>query len=309
MVFQSLSAAWMAGSVSFFNQTPVNYFPCPWFILFNIVMDLALLVVKMDGLIWKYTSIASIQQTALSDSLEKWSGRAALISAVLVVVYRGFAGEGGLTGGAVVDVVVAGMAEGFNVVKGVTSGKGFVVGVMVWELGGRGVAHLGGEGRDTGLTVYWCPRTLFEDEERSGGVLGLVGACVWGVVAKSRGFWEVPTSSGLSGTWKTFLEHWGKILGWLGWSYSWIGGTKGDSCSFVMRVDRLTLRSRVLTLREVLTKRYNVLWARSRWEQETRGQSHNQTDCGFIRLMLLLRRTRMERQVQAEWVFKYYWVT
>ena len=34
--------------------------------------------------------------------------------------------------------------------------------------------------------------------------------------------------------------------------------------------------------------------------------SHNQTDCGFVRLTLLLRRTRMERRVQAEWVFKYY---
>ena len=71
-----------------------------------------------------------------------------------------------------------------------------------------------------GLTVYCHPRTLFEDEEGSGGVLGLVGDCVWGVVARSRGFWEVLTSSGLSGTWKTFLGHWGKILVWLGWSCS-----------------------------------------------------------------------------------------
>ena len=79
---------------------------------------------------------------------------------------------------------------------------------------------MGGEGRDAGLTVYWHPRTLFEDEEGSGGVLGLVGDCVWGVVAKSRRFWEVLTSFRSSGTQKTFLGHWGKILGWLRWSCS-----------------------------------------------------------------------------------------
>ena len=71
MVFQSLSAAWTAGSVGFCSQTPAKYFLCPWFILFNIVTDLALLVVKVDGLIWKYASIASIHQMASSDSLEK----------------------------------------------------------------------------------------------------------------------------------------------------------------------------------------------------------------------------------------------
>ena len=80
--------------------------------------------------------------------------------------------------------------------------------------------HLGGEGSDAGLTVYCRPRTLFEEDGGSGGVLGLVGDCVWGMVARSRGFWEVSTSSGSSGTWKTFLGCWGKILGWLGWSYS-----------------------------------------------------------------------------------------
>ena len=109
---------------------------------------------------------------------------------------------------------------GFRVVKGVTGGKGFIVGVMVRELGGRGVACLGGEGKDDGLVVYCRLRTLFEDEEGSGGVLGLVGDCVWGMVVRSRGFWEVLTSSGLSGTQKTFLGHCGKILGWLGWSCS-----------------------------------------------------------------------------------------
>ena len=80
--------------------------------------------------------------------------------------------------------------------------------------------RFGGEGRDAGLTVYCRPRTRFEDKEGSGGVLGLVGDCVSGVTARSRGFWEVLTSSGLSGTRKTFLGHWGKILGWLGWSCS-----------------------------------------------------------------------------------------
>ena len=34
---------------------------------------------------------------------------------------------------------------------------------------------------------------------------------------------------------------------------------KRDSCSFVMQVDRLMSRSRILTLREVLMKRHNVL--------------------------------------------------
>ena len=78
----------------------------------------------------------------------------------------------------------------------------------------------GGEGSDAGLTVYCHPRTLFKDEDRSGGVLGLVGGCICGVIARSRGFWGVPTSSRLSETRKVFLGHWGKILGWLGWSYS-----------------------------------------------------------------------------------------
>ena len=198
MVFQSLSVAWTVGSASFFSETPVKYFPHPWFILFDMVMDLALSVVKVDGLIRKYTSIASIHWMASSDSPEKCSGRAALISAVLVVVDMGFTG-GGLTGawgggtvggcwtgGAVVDATNA--TGGFRVVKGMTGGKGFIVGVMVWELGGRGVAHLGGKGKDAGLAVYCCPRTLFEDKKGSGGVLGLVGDSVWGVVARSRGF-------------------------------------------------------------------------------------------------------------------------
>ena len=141
MVFQSLSTAWTDGSVSFFSQTPTKYFPCPWFILFNMVMDLVLSVVKVDGLIRKYASIASIHQMASSDSPEKCSGRAALISAVLVVVDMGFAGgeltegwgggtvDGCWTGGAVVSVADA--TRGFRVVKGMTGGKGFIIGTTV----------------------------------------------------------------------------------------------------------------------------------------------------------------------------------
>ena len=48
----------------------------------------------------------------------------------------------------------------------------------------------------------------------------------------------------------------------------------------------LRLGSRILTLREVLTKRHNVLKARHRLEQDTRGQGHNQMSCGFTRLTL-----------------------
>ena len=47
---------------------------------------------------------------------------------------------------------------------------------------------LGGKGRDVGLAIYWCPKTLCEDEEGAIGVLGLVGDFVQGVTAKSKGF-------------------------------------------------------------------------------------------------------------------------
>ena len=152
-----------------------------------------------------------------------------------------------VVGGAKINGVVVGMTEDTVVTKGVTGGNGLVTEILGWEPeGGNGVVCLGGEGSDAGLTVYWHPKTLFEDEEGSVGVLGLVGDCVRGVTAKSKGFWGVPVSSELSGAQKTFLGRWGKILGWLGWSYSWIGGTKGYSCSFVMQVDRLTSRSRYL---------------------------------------------------------------
>ena len=141
MVFQSLSAAWIFVSASFFSQTPAKYFPRPWFILFNMVMDLVLSSLKVDGLIEKYASMASIHLMASSDSPEKCSGRAALISAALVVVDMGFAG-GRLTGfglledrvgGMVVekrDEEVVGMTEDAVVTRGVTGGKGLVTGLL-----------------------------------------------------------------------------------------------------------------------------------------------------------------------------------
>ena len=142
MVFQSLSVVWTFGSPSFFSQTPAKYFPRPWFILFNMVTDLASSVLKVDGLMEKYASMASIHQMASSDSPEKCSGRAALISAVLVVVDMGFAGggltggfglTGGCDGGAVVvkiNEVVVGMTEGVVVTRGVTGGSGLVTGLL-----------------------------------------------------------------------------------------------------------------------------------------------------------------------------------
>ena len=151
-----------------------------------MVMDLVLLSLKVDGLIEKYASMASTHLMASSDSPEKCSGRAALISEVFVVVDMGFTGGrltggwGGTTGGC--------RTGGFRVARGVTGGKGFVAGATVWELGGSGVARFGGEGKDVGLTVYYRPRIRFKDEEGSGGVLGLVGDCVRGVTVRSRGF-------------------------------------------------------------------------------------------------------------------------
>ena len=140
MVFQSLSAVWILGSASFFSQTPAKYFPCPWFILFNMVTDLASSVLKVDGLIEKYTSMASIHRMASSDSPEKCSGRAALISAVLVVVDMGFVGgraglAGGCDGGTVVEVekinvVVAGTIGDMVGTKGVIGGSGLVTGLL-----------------------------------------------------------------------------------------------------------------------------------------------------------------------------------
>ena len=141
MVFQSLSAAWTLVSASFFNQTPAKYFPRPWFILFNMVTDLVLSSLKVDGLIEKYASMASIHLMASSDSPEKCSGRAALISAAFVVVDMGFAGGGltgfGLLGGCVGRIVVekrneevVGTTEVVVVTRGVTGGKGLVTGLL-----------------------------------------------------------------------------------------------------------------------------------------------------------------------------------
>ena len=228
---KSLSDALTFASARMCNQVSAKYFPHPLPILLSMVTDLALSVVKVEGLIGKYASMAFTHWIASSVSPEKISGRASLIALVLVVVDMGFAGGmDGLAGGwnrgivdkgAKINGVVVGMIEDVVVTKGVTGGNGLVTGILGWEPeGGNGVLCLGGEGSDAGLTVYWHPKTLFEDEEGSVGVLGLVGDWVCGVTAKSKGFWEVLVSSDLSGMWKAFLEHWGKILGWLGWSYS-----------------------------------------------------------------------------------------
>ena len=86
----------------------------------------------VEGLTVKYAFMAFIHQMAFSVSPEESAGRAALISMVLVVDI-GFAGGGG----------------------GLTDGKGLVTGMLGSELeGGSGAMHLGGEGRETGLTVY-----------------------------------------------------------------------------------------------------------------------------------------------------------
>ena len=144
MVFQSLSTFWIDVFASFFSQTPVKYFLHPWFILFNMVTDLALSELKVDGLIEKYASIASIHRMVSSDSPEKCSGRAALILAVLVVVDMGFAGgrltggfglAGGCDGGTMVEVVkidgvVVGTTEDVVVTRGVTGGSGLVTGLL-----------------------------------------------------------------------------------------------------------------------------------------------------------------------------------
>ena len=145
---------------------------------------------------------------------------------VPVVVDMGFAGGGGglaggcgggtVGGGMMINKVFIGMAEGAVVIRGVTGGSGLVTGILGWgPEGGNVVLHLGGKDSDAGLTVYWCPNILLEDEEGSIGVLGLVDDCVQGVTAKFKVFWGVLVSFELSGAQKTFLGHWGKILGWL----------------------------------------------------------------------------------------------
>ena len=93
-------------------------------------------------------------------------GRAAFISVVLVAVDIGFTWgglglAGGCGGGTVVEGgargngLAIGMTGGTMVTRGITGGKGFVTEMLDWKVkGGRGVMHLDGEGRDTGLTVY-----------------------------------------------------------------------------------------------------------------------------------------------------------
>ena len=102
--------------------------------------------------------------TASPVSPEKSAGRATLISAVLVVVNIGLAGGGGLTGGCgggtvgggtVINEVVIDTTGCTIVTRGVTGGSELVTGILGWEPeGGNGVLHLGGEGSNTGLTVY-----------------------------------------------------------------------------------------------------------------------------------------------------------
>ena len=70
-----------------------------------------------------------------------------------------------------------------------------------------------------------------------------------------------------------------------------------------MWVTRLTSRLRLLTLREVLMERRNILKVRLRWKQVTEDKVTTlEIGCGFARLTLWLHRTRMRRQVQAEQV-------
>ena len=147
------------------NQVSAKYFPHPLPILLSKVTDLILLVVKVEGLTWKYASMAFTHWIASSVSPEKTLGRASLTMLVLVVVDIGFVGggtglaggwDGGIVdGGAKINGVVAGAPEDTVVTKGVTGGNGLVTGILGWEPeGGNGVLCFGGEGSDAGLTVY-----------------------------------------------------------------------------------------------------------------------------------------------------------
>ena len=147
------------------NQVSAKYFPCPLPILLSRVTDLTLLLVKVEGLTQKYTSMAFTHQIASSVSPEKTLGRASLTVLVLVVVDIGLAGGGtGLAGGcnggtvdegAEIDGVVIGTTEDTVVTRGVTGGNGLVTATLDWEPeGGNGVLCLGGKGSDAGLTVY-----------------------------------------------------------------------------------------------------------------------------------------------------------
>ena len=161
----SLSNALMFASARMHNQVSVKYFPRPLPILLSKVTDLTSSVVKVEGLTWKYASMAFTHRIASSVSPEKTSGRASLTVLVLVVVDIGFAGGGtGLVGGcdggtvdkgAKMDGTVVGTTEDMVVTRGVTGGNGLVTGILGWEPeGGNGVLCFGGEGSDAGLAVY-----------------------------------------------------------------------------------------------------------------------------------------------------------
>ena len=162
---KSLSDALMFTSARMCNQVSAKYFPRSLPILLSMVTDLALSVVKVEGLIQKYASMVFTHQIVSLVSPEKISGRASLTMLVLVVVDMGFAGGGGglvedwdggtVDEGAKINGVVIGMTEDTVVTKGVTGGSGLVTGTVGWELeGGNGVLCLGGEGSDAGLTVH-----------------------------------------------------------------------------------------------------------------------------------------------------------
>ena len=124
----------------------------------------------MGGLIQKYASMAFTHQIRSVVDMGFTSGGGGL---------AGGCGGGTVGGGTMINEVFVGMAGDAVVTRGVTGGSGLVTGILGWEPeGGNGVLCLGGEGSEAGLTVYWCSKTLLEDEEGSVGVLGLVGDCV-----------------------------------------------------------------------------------------------------------------------------------
>lgn len=128
-------------------------------------------MVKIDGFTLKYAFMDFIQQRAFLVFPEKSAGRAALTSAVLVVVDIGFTGvgtglaggggNGAVGGGAVVTggIKGRGLAGGAMVTRGLTGGNELVTGMVGWGFeGGRGVMCLDGKGKNAGLAVYQCPK-------------------------------------------------------------------------------------------------------------------------------------------------------
>ena len=137
---KSLSTALTFVSARIHNQVSAKYFPCPLPILLSKVTDLMLSLVKVEGLTWKYASMAFTHQIVSSVSPEKTLGRASLTVLVLVVVDIGFTGGGtGLVGGcnggivdkgAKINGIVIGMTKDTVVTKGVTGGSGLVTGTL-----------------------------------------------------------------------------------------------------------------------------------------------------------------------------------